>query len=104
MFSIMYAAISADIVSSTSLSKDAMIELTEKLRGILCLLEDRYEGFWGRIVRGDSIECIMPKSVDALEIAILLKAFVKSFTTVAYLPQWQKSFSASWQGCTEDYS
>lgn len=27
----MYAAISADIVSSTSLSKDAMIELTEKL-------------------------------------------------------------------------
>lgn len=76
----MYAAISADIVSSTSLSKDAMIELTEKLRDILCLLEDRYEGFWGRIVRGDSIECIMPKAVDALEIAILLKAFVKSFT------------------------
>ena len=80
MFTIMYAAISADIVSSTSLSKDAMIELTEKLKDILCLLEDRYEGFWGRIVRGDSIECIMPKAVDALEIAILLKAFVKSFT------------------------
>ena len=42
----MYAAIFADIVFSTSLSKDAMIELTEELRGILCLLEDRYEGLW----------------------------------------------------------
>ena len=46
MFDIMYAAIFADIVFSTSLSKDAMIELTEKLRGVLCLLEDRYEGLW----------------------------------------------------------
>lgn len=75
----MYAAISADIVSSTSLSKAAMIELTEKLRDILSLLENQYDGFWGRVVKGDTIECIMPNAADAFEVAILLKAFVKSF-------------------------
>ena len=54
----MYAAISADVVSSTSLSRESMIELNEKLRNCLYILEERYQGFWGRIVRGDSIECI----------------------------------------------
>ena len=55
----MYATISADVVSSTSLSKEAMIELNEKLKKCLSTLELRHQGFWGRIVKGDSIECVM---------------------------------------------
>lgn len=75
----MYAAISADVVSSTSLSRESMIELNEKLKKCLYILERRYLGFWGRIVRGDSIECIMSRPEDAFEVALILKTWVKSF-------------------------
>ncbi|MBQ6203201.1 MAG: hypothetical protein IJK46_03830 [Prevotella sp.] len=56
-----------------------MIELNEKLKKCLCILERRYQGFWGRIVRGDSIECIMSRPEDAFEVALILKTWVKSF-------------------------
>lgn len=75
----MYAAISADVVSSTSLSRESMIELNEKLKNCLYILERRYQGFWGRIVKGDSIECVMSRPEDAFEVALILKTQVKSF-------------------------
>lgn len=75
----MYATISADVVSSTSLSKEAMIELNEKLKKCLSTLEARYQGFWGRIVKGDSIECVMDCPEHAFEAALILKTLVKSF-------------------------
>ena len=75
----MYATISADVVSSTSLSKEAMIELNERLKKCLSTLELRYQGFWGRIVKGDSIEYVMDFPEDAFEAALILKTLVKSF-------------------------
>ena len=75
----MYATISADVVSSTSLSKEAMIELNERLKKCLSTLELRYQGFWGHIVKGDSIECVMDFLEDAFEAALILKTLVKSF-------------------------
>ena len=75
----MYATISADVVSSTSLSKEAMIELNERLKKCLSTLELRYHGFWGRIVKGDSIECVMNCPEHAFETALILKTLVKSF-------------------------
>lgn len=75
----MYATISADVVSSTSLSKEAMIELNERLKKCLSTLELRYQGFWGHIVKGDSIECVMDFPEDAFEAALILKTLVKSF-------------------------
>lgn len=74
----MYAAISADVVSSSSLTKEAMIELNESLRKCINILEDKYDGLWGRIVRGDSVECVMEHPEDALEVAIILKTWVKA--------------------------
>ena len=74
----MYAAISADVVSSTTLSRESMIELTERLREGLRMLEGHYQGFWGRVVRGDSLECILDHPEDALEVAIILKTWVKA--------------------------
>ena len=74
-----YAAISADVVSSTSLSRESMIGLHQALKDCLSVLEKRYDGFWGRIVRGDAIECVLSHPEDAFEVAILLKAWVKSF-------------------------
>ena len=56
-----------------------MIDLNEKLKKCLYILERRYQGFWGRIVKGDSIECIMSRPEDAFEVALILKTWVKSF-------------------------
>lgn len=73
----MIATISADIVRSTSLRTGDLIKLRNRLRGLLDDLEKDYSGFWARIVRGDSIECVVPDYRFVLRIAILIKLFVK---------------------------
>lgn len=80
----MYASISADIVSSTSLTIQSTIELNDYIKKILEILESQYDGFWGRLVRGDTIECTLSHPEDALEIAILLKSWVKAFKQSEY--------------------
>ena len=73
----MIATISADIVRSTSLQTEDLIILRNRLRELLDDFEKDYPGFWARIVRGDSIECVVPEYRYALRIAILIKLFVK---------------------------
>ena len=73
----MIATISADIVRSTSLRTEDLIELRKRLRVLLADLEKDYSGFWARIVRGDSIECVVPEYRYSLRIALLIKLFVK---------------------------
>ena len=73
----MIATISADIVRSTSLQTEDLIVMRNRLRGLLDDFEKDYPGFWARIVRGDSIECVVPEYRYALRIAILIKLFVK---------------------------
>lgn len=73
----MVATISADIVSSTSLITSELIELRRRLQELFGKIAEDSPGFWGRIVRGDSIECFVPEYSDALRIAILIKLYVK---------------------------
>ena len=73
----MIATISADIVRSTSLATVDLVELRKSIGRLFDELERAYKGFWARIVRGDSIECFVPRYSDALRIAILIKLFVK---------------------------
>lgn len=73
----MIATISADIVRSTSLKTENLIALRNSLRELLDDFEKDYPGFWARIVRGDSIECVVPEYRYSLRIAILIKLFVK---------------------------
>lgn len=73
----MIATISADIVRSTSLKTKDLMALRDNLRGLLNQFEDEYPDFWARIVRGDSVECVVPEYWRALRIAILIKLFVK---------------------------
>lgn len=73
----MVATLSADIVRSTSLRTEDLIELRKRLLGFFDKLGEDYPGFWGRIVRGDSIECFVPDYHYALRIAVLVKLFVK---------------------------
>ena len=74
-----YAAISADIVASTSWSRASLVEFADKIKDVLSQIEQNYKGFWGRLVRGDSIECVTEHPEQALRIAIMLKSFAKSF-------------------------
>lgn len=73
----MVATISADIVSSTSLNTMVVIELRRRLSELFGGIAEDSPGFWGRIVRGDSIECFVPEYHDALRIAILIKLYVR---------------------------
>ena len=73
----MIATISADIVRSTSMNTEDLIMLRNKLQVLFHDFEEDYPGFWARIVRGDSIECVVPNYNDALRIAILIKLYVK---------------------------
>jgi len=73
----MIATISADIVRSTSMNTEDLIVLRNRLRDLFQDFEEDYSGFWARIVRGDSIECVVPNYNDALRIAILIKLYVK---------------------------
>ncbi|MGL5786405.1 MAG: RNA polymerase subunit sigma-70 [Bacteroidales bacterium] len=77
----MIATISADIVSSTSLSKEDIIRLKERVDELWCILEKKYPGFWGRQIKGDYLECVIPNRADALRIALIIKSALKSFQT-----------------------
>lgn len=73
----MIATISADIVRSTSMETADLLELRRGLNGLFKELEKGIPGFWARIVRGDSLECVVPDYRDSLRIALLVKLFVK---------------------------
>lgn len=74
----MEATISADIIRSTSLSKEGMIVLQEQLWGFVDLLGQRFKGCWGRVVRGDGLECVIADPHDLLRVVLLLKCHIKA--------------------------
>lgn len=75
----MYAAISADIVSSTSLCIEETIALKQRIEDLFSVLENRFPGFWGRIIKGDYIECLLPSAKDSFRVALIIKSCIKSF-------------------------
>lgn len=75
----MNATISADIVASTSLKTEDLVSLMDTLRDLINHLEQEIPGFWGRIVKGDSIECFFPNVGPSLRVALLLKLCTKIF-------------------------
>lgn len=75
----MYAAISADIVSSTSLCIEETIALKQRIEDLFSVLEKRFPGFWGRIIKGDYIECLLPSAKYSFRVALIIKSCIKSF-------------------------
>lgn len=76
----MVATISADIVRSTTMVTEDLFFLRDKLLRLLDAIGDNHPGFWARIVRGDSIECVVPQYSDSLRIgfsAIIHVLFVE---------------------------
>ena len=77
----MNATISGDIVASTALSESEFLQLGEEVKKMFKTLSDRYNkntvGFWGRIIKGDYIECYMEDPRISLRVALLIKTVVK---------------------------
>lgn len=72
-----YAALSCDIVESTSLSESGIFELQDRVEE--CFHDMRFFGydFWGRVIKGDSIECLFENPNQVLRFALALKCYMK---------------------------
>ncbi len=73
----MKAVITGDIVAYTSLKDEDRILLDKALRRLTSELKSVFNVF-ARVIRGDYIECVVPDSKDALQVALSIKSFVKS--------------------------
>jgi hypothetical protein len=76
----MNAAISADIISYTSLGEKDKRILEQKIKGFIDKITVHFKDnkIFGRLILGDYIEFAMESPVCALRIALLLKTFIKS--------------------------
>jgi hypothetical protein len=74
------ATISADIVSSTSLNVEQRLVLEKELTKLLRILKQNLGSkvFFGRLIKGDYIECVLDNPKLALRVALVIKSFVKS--------------------------
>lgn len=75
------STISADIVSFTSLSDEDKRKIELQIKLLINDLTERYrdDGFFGRIIQGDYIECALNSPEYTMRIVLLLKTLVKSF-------------------------
>ena len=74
------AALSADIIASTSLTQTQRSVLDTKLRELLHNLRTKFgvKKFFGRLIKGDYLECILEEPQSALRMALLIRTFVKA--------------------------
>jgi hypothetical protein len=73
------AVISGDIVASTSLTDEGRMHIEEKLNELLGELHKKYK-MYGRMIKGDYLECVVPDPVIALRLCLIIKAFIKSIS------------------------
>ncbi|MFO7658979.1 MAG: RNA polymerase subunit sigma-70 [Bacteroidales bacterium] len=69
--------ISGDIIASTGLSSAGRDYIEVKLKELIKELNRDYIAF-GRILKGDYLECVVNLPEDALLVALIIKSFVKS--------------------------
>jgi hypothetical protein len=66
-----------DIIASTSLADSEWANIEKSLKDLLKDLKQNFN-LYGRVIKGDSLECVVPEPADALRIAIAIKSYVKS--------------------------
>ncbi len=71
------AVISGDIVAFTSLSNELKEFLERRLQTLTLELQSKY-GTYARLIKGDFLECVVPKPEEALTVALLIKSWVKA--------------------------
>lgn len=76
------SVISGDIVSSTSLNDSGRVLIEESLKDLLIELKSSYD-VYGRVIKGDYLECVVPDPGNALRVALIIKCFVKAIPVKA---------------------
>jgi len=78
----LYAIVSCDVVDSTSLTREGIIKMREDIVNELFRKLRRFApGFYGRVVRGDTIEICLDEPNLALRVALAMKAWFKSWAS-----------------------
>jgi hypothetical protein len=72
-----HAVISGDIIASTSLNDLGKAKIEAKLNSLIKELNKKY-GIYGRVLKGDYIECYVKEIADVFRVALAIKSFVKS--------------------------
>jgi len=72
-----YSVLSGDIISSSSLGIEDKQILEAHLQMLLVDLEKHFEIF-GRVLKGDYLECVVPKAGEALQACLAIKSYVKT--------------------------
>ena len=72
-----YSVISGDIVSSTGLDNDDRKFVEKSLNNLLLDLKQKFN-VYGRIIKGDYLECVVPNPSEGLQVALAIKSFVKA--------------------------
>ena len=71
-----YGIVSCDVIDSTSLDREALIQLREDIYSKLFPdIDTICPGFWGRVVRGDTIECCLEEHRKSFRVALLIKCW-----------------------------
>lgn len=73
-----YTVISGDLVAYTSLNASEKEHLEQRLESLFKLLQQRYT-VYGRRVKGDYLECVVPDTSQALLVALIIKTAITSF-------------------------
>ncbi len=73
------AVISGDIIAYTSLSNAGKATLEKALKNLLEELKSHFD-VYGRLIKGDYLECVVPEPQNALRVALAIKSCVKSIS------------------------
>lgn len=74
-----YSVISGDIVSSTSLNTEDRKFVEENLKTLLDNLQKKFN-VYGRVIKGDYLECVVPDASEGLRVALAIKSFIKAIS------------------------
>jgi hypothetical protein len=71
------AILSGDIIAYTTLSNENKHFLEKKIHELFAIISKKYKVYC-RLIKGDTIECVVENPKYAFEIALLFKTFIKS--------------------------
>lgn len=79
----LFGIVSCDVIDSSSLEMDELIQLRKDIYSDLFPdIEALYPGFWGRVVRGDTIECCLEQPENVFRTALLIKCWFKDWAVL----------------------
>lgn len=73
-----YTVISGDLVAYTSLNALEKEQLEQQLEQLFIILKEHFNTY-GRRVKGDYLECVVPNPAQALQVALILKTAITAF-------------------------